>query len=325
MPEGFPLALNLRTVKHLSLRLSIAEERLRYFAVHKNRHVKKINLTQVRNGVHKVRPILNPSDEYKDLLRRIHRTFFRQARLPDGVLGGVVGKCVADLVEQHCGQEAVFSIDLKDFFPSIGSGRILKLFCTMGCSNEVPGLLTNLVTLDGSIPQGFPTSPMLANLAAFGLDCQQLMLCRTRELRRTRWIDDIVFSGRTKSMESSIPSLVGAVSRHGFRLNNKKTTFTPRCYGPKVLGLELSDRTPRVPAEIIAKIVDILEECRLNGPEVVQENYETNVFGKPRNLEASLNGRIRYVEKYNPEDGTRLRGLFNSVAWTPSIVNQRGG
>jgi hypothetical protein len=319
LSDLFPLALDLRSFKHLSLRLGLPIERLQFFADNKSKNVRQIVLTQVRNGRSKERTVHNPSDEYKDLLRRIHRQFLRQANLPEGVLGGVVGKCVTELVAQHCHQEAVFSIDLKNFFPSIKSGRVFNLFLKMGCLHEVAGLLTDLVTLDGSVPQGFPTSPMLANLAAFGLDCQQLQICRSQSIRRTRWIDDIVFSGRTEAITNSIVSLVGAVAPHGFRLNNRKTEFTPRCCGPNVLGLDLGSGTPRVPRQVVDKVADILEECRLNGPRAVQENYECNVFGKRKDLKASLDGRIRHVERHNPEDGARLRHLFDSVQWSLSV------
>jgi len=234
---SFPLSLDLKEPRYIGLRLNISLQEIDYFTEHKERNVKPLTLIQNKNGRRKERIVFNPSKRYKQILRIINRKFLQKAKLPEGVLGGVIGKTIDQMAQVHCGKEAVFSIDLKDFYPNISSGRVFKFFRKTGCVASVAGILTDLVTLNGSLPQGYPTSPMLANLIAFELDLQHISICGQYQIRRTRWIDDIVFSGRTSALSSCIPKFVGAIRPHGFKIGNHKTSFTVRSNHPEAVGL----------------------------------------------------------------------------------------
>jgi len=270
-----------------------------------------------RNGSIKLRTVYDPSRQYKALLRKINKLLLQPVTLPEGVLGGLIGKSIYDMAKVHCHQEAVLSIDLKDFFPSIKSGRVVGFFRSAGCSPEVAGLLTDLVTLNGCVPQGFPTSPMLANMIAYGLDVQHIEIAKRANLQRTRWIDDIVFSGRIEDLESRCVSLLGAIRPHGFRLNYKKTKYVVRSSGPTVTGLEVRRRSPRVSIAVIDTIRDRLLECQHSGIEVVQMAFENETQGRRKDLSASLYGRINYVRRYNRKEGDELLELYHSVFSKP--------
>jgi len=305
--------LNIRTLEHLRLRINFPLQKLEYFAKEKEKYVKQLPLVQFKNGKRKERTVYNPSPTYKKLLRNINRNLLATAPLPIGVLGGVVGKSIDDMAKIHCGKECTFSIDMKDFFPSIKSGRIFNLFISAGCTHKISEVLTNLVTLNGSLPQGYPTSPMLANLVAVELDSQHLQISEQFNLSRTRWIDDIVFSGRTKDIKSAIKSIIGAVKNNGFKTSHKKTDFSHRSENPIVLGLIVSKDKPQIPIAVISKVKDILLECKENGIEAVQANYDLDPFGRRKNLSHSLRGRIRRIEQYNKIAGSELWDIFHEV------------
>jgi hypothetical protein len=309
----FPLKLNLNSHNHLALRLGYPIDTIEYFKKNKNSNVKELILNQIKNGKLKERVVYNPSPQYKKLLRAINSKLLRRYVLPEGVLGGVIGKCIDDLVKVHCNQEAVLSMDLKNFFPSIKSGRVVKFFRSAGCSPDISGILTDLVTLKDSLPQGFPTSPMLANLIAYGLDIQHIMQGRKYNLRRTRWIDDIVFSGRSKDLAINAKLLLGAIKPHGFQLNNKKTEYKVRSNNPIVVGLDVSCKIPHVPIVAIAKVREILYDCKYSGVKSVQVAYESDSFGRKKDLKSSLKGRIQYIARYNKAEGEELVEIFNSI------------
>lgn len=312
----FPLNLSLNSIKDLSLTIRYPSEAILYFAGAKVRNVKALQIKQIRDGrITKVRLVYNPSPGYKKLLRAINKMLQRRAIFPSGVLGGVLGKCIADMAAVHCDQEAVFSLDLKDFFPSITSGRVVMLFNRAGCSPEVSGLLADLVTLNGSLPQGFPTSPMIANLIAYGLDVQHLDQCDQCNVRRTRWIDDIIFSGRSKDLKNNMKSFMGAIAPHGFKLNYRKTAYKVRANHPIVTGLDVKGKTPHVPIVVIERVSEILTECKCSGVAVVEAAYECDAFGKKKKMQSSMLGRIRYIEIYNKKIGSELMDLYNSVDW----------
>jgi hypothetical protein len=311
----FPLRLDLKDPKYLELRLRVDIKKLKYFSRRKDSHVKPLTLIQNKNGKQKERIVFNPSEPYKEILRRINRAFLQRAVLPPGVLGGVIGKSIDNMAEVHCGQEAVFSIDLKNFFPGIDSGRIFTFFQKTGCTCDVAGILTDLVTLNHALPQGFPTSPMLANLMAYGLDCQHLEQCKAFHIRRTRWIDDIVFSGRSAILKKCTPKFVGAIKHHGFTLNESKTAFTARSNIPEIVGLAVAGKTPHLPQAVIDKIISILTECKVSGVAVIQANYECDAFGWIKNLKPSLEGRVKRVEQYGHKEAVLMRELFDAIDW----------
>lgn len=279
--------------------------------------MKKLEIKQVKNGcVTKVRQVYNPSPEYKKLLRAINKMLQRRVTPPRGVLGGVLGKCINDMAKAHCNHEAILSLDLKNFFPNITSGRVVKMFNRAGCSPEISGLLTDLLTLDGTLPQGFPTSPMIANLIAYGLDMQHLGQCDKSNITRTRWIDDIVFSGETVALKSNMRSLMGAIAHHGFKLNYRETAYKVRANHPIVTGLDVRGRTPHVPVAVIERVREILIECQCSGIATVVAAYESDAFGKKKNVQSSMLGKIRHIEKYNKEIGLELMNIYKSIDWT---------
>jgi RNA-directed DNA polymerase len=306
-------SLNLRTIPHLCNRLQYSSKSLQYFIKSKENNLKELQLTQIKEGKSKERIVFNPSNEYKKLLRQINITLFRNAHLPVGVLGGIVGKSISDMISLHLGQEYVFSIDLKNFFPNISSHKVDSFLRKSGCSPTISEILTNLMTYKDHLPQGFPTSPMVANLISSVMDIQHLDICRAHRIRRSRWIDDIVFSGRTKDITPNIPSLIGAVKFHGFKISNKKVYTCHRSENPNVLGLQVGKAKPTIPPQVINKISSILDDCRSFGVEFVQDYYETDGFGRKKKLKESLQGKIRHVETYNPADAKKLMELFAEI------------
>ena len=100
----------------------------------------------------------------------------------------------------HTGRPVVLRFDLRDFFASVSAARVYGIFLTLGydrslahtltglCSNTIPTTVWNATEppeqphliqphfwlgralATPHLPQGAPTSPALANLAAFALD-----------------------------------------------------------------------------------------------------------------------------------------------------------
>ena len=157
---------------------------------------------------------------------------------------------------------------------------------------------------------------MLANLIAMNLDFQHLKISQEYRLARTRWIDDIVFSGRTKNLQQAIPRIIGAVKPHGFRINNSKTTANHRSENPIVVGLDVRKDKPRVPQFVVEKVKGILIECVESGVSTVQAAYEPDCLGRSKNLKASLYGKISFISSYNPIEGKELKELFDGISWT---------
>lgn len=316
MQTPFPLMLNLWKTAHLEYALGgYRYESLRYFVAEKESNVRGYTIVQNRNGKIKERVVYDSTDGYKSLLRTINKKILQKANLPPGVFGGAIGRTIDDMTDIHCGKEALFVMDFRDFFPNIKSGMVFKFFKRAKCSNEIAGVLTDLITLNNVLPQGFPTSPMMANLVAFDLDLEHLRLANTHNLKRTRWIDDIVFSGRTTSIKSAAVHLVGSAKRFGFIVNNRKTRFEARKENPVVVGLDVSRKAPHVPSVQIYEVERLIEKCEEEGAAIVQSTYDPRGEGKIKDLRSSLIGRTKFIERYDVEIALGLRDRIELICW----------
>jgi RNA-directed DNA polymerase len=160
----------------------------------------------------------------------------------------------------HLGRRWVLNVDLKDFFPSVTATRVRGLFRAppFDLGEEAAATLAQVCTRNGSLPQGAPTSPILANLAARRLDFELSEIARRLDLTVTRYADDITFScdaerfpgdiafrvggGETDTVTIAGPVLEDAVTRSGFAINPAKTRLQYRSERQVVTGLVVNAR-----------------------------------------------------------------------------------
>ncbi len=115
---------------------------------------------------------------------------------PPCVYGFVPGKNgVIDAAKFHCGAHWIYSLDLRDFFPSISAARVVDALKSREYSERAANLISRLCTLNGRLPQGSPASPVLSNLVFQKTDFALIRLSASVGVRYSRYADDLVFSG----------------------------------------------------------------------------------------------------------------------------------
>jgi len=135
-----------------------------------------------------------PDEDLKMMQRRILQRLFRRLRCHPAVTGFQRGESIVTHARRHAGRAVVVRLDLKDFFPSTGAGRIYHYFRNIGWNRPAARLLTRLCThLDG-LPQGAPTSPRLSNLVNFRLDCRLAAMACKLGACYSRYADDLTLS-----------------------------------------------------------------------------------------------------------------------------------
>ncbi len=240
----------------------------------------------------------------------------RRAKFPQSVCGGIIDKNLFDMVRFHCGKEAIYQVDIKDFFPSVTFETVQKFFIESGCTEYVSNLLADIVTLNGYLPQGYPTSPIISNLVLWKLDIEQENICKKYSLSRTRWIDDIIISGRIDNLQQAVSKIDTSIKYRGFRINSKKKKFTRRIDKKKdivVVGLDVKKNKPEVPLLIFEKIENILFAFIQLGRKDAYEIYKEEF--KSKDIQQSLRGKINFVAEYNKNKGQYLLELYNKISW----------
>ncbi|MEO9322632.1 reverse transcriptase family protein [Nocardioides sp. C4-1] len=271
-----------------------------------------------------------------------------QRRLLDEVVGAIPphdaargfrpGGSVRSYAAPHAGRPVVVRLDLESFFASVSVGRVYGVFRTAGYPEPVAHLLAGLTTTvlprsawaavprpaDDALleahwrlgrrlaaphlPQGAPTSPALANLAAFRLDVRLTALARSWGGRYTRYADDLTFSGDRgwgTGTSRLLDAIDDVVRDEGFRLNPRKTGVMPRA-GRQVLGGLVVNERPRVARAEVDVLRAVLHNCRRHG--AASQNRDGHpAFGE------HLRGRIAWVAQHDHHRGARLLEAWRAI------------
>ena len=205
-------------------------------------------------------------------------------------MGFVLGRSVADNAKRHLGQNFVYNLDLKDFFPSISSGRVFKrLQAKPFCLNaELASLVTDLCCYTNAsgrhvLPQGAPTSPTLTNIVCERLDRKLQQLAKAYGLKYTRYADDITFSGMSNlfAEEGKFCKALRHIieQEEHFVVNDAKTRLCHRGMRQEVTGLTVNEKA-NVSRQYVKNIRTMLHKWEMFGYEGVQENNRNILAGK---------------------------------------------
>ena len=263
-----------------------------------------------------------PKQGLKAVQRRILKGIIDAIPCHPDSFGFVVGKSCVQAANRHTGEDVVVSFDLKDFFPSIGAGRIFGLFRCLGYPHNVaryltalcttqtpPRVLAKLPTTDrqtyraAHLPQGSPASPALANQISFNLDRRLSALARRLGANYSRYADDLTFSGERGIEQSVTRGVLKVVQEEGFAINSGKSRVMKKTSRQTVTGIVVN-RHLNINRAYFDDLKAIIHAC---GKPKDRRLYDAQ-------FRASLLGKIGWVEAVNPRRGAKLRHLL-FVAW----------
>lgn len=279
-----------------------------------------------------------PKHHLKEIQRRLTKEILMRLPVHDAAHAYRTGRSILTNATPHVGQRLVLRLDLRDFFPSLRASRVHALFRTAGYSAPVARLLTGLCTnvVPGDVlarapgretrysdrfteeplrvphlPQGAPTSPALANLCAYRLDCRLAGLARAAGAGYTRYADDLVFSGNESFAISSrrfYLAVCAIALEEGFAVNYRKTRFQGISARQRVTGVVVNVH-PNIDRRTFDVLKATLHNCVRFGP--TPQNRESH-----EDFRAHLLGRIAHVAQLHPERGRRLREMFDRIDWS---------
>lgn len=253
--------------------------------------------------------------------------------------------------ELHCGARWLIKVDVQNFFESVSEIAAYRAFRALGYQALVafelarlctrlgrftprrshpqwlrkPGRIYQIAKYNhakgrvGHLPQGAPTSPMLANIAMRAADAEFDALARSAGMVFTRYADDLVFSTRDKSFTRDLASgIVGSAYRilgkYGFSPNVAKTEIIPPRARKVVLGLLVDDLTPRLPREFKEKMRMHLYYLKRQdvGP---ARHAKKRGFIAVAGLRNVLYGLTAFATQVESTYGASLRRDLDAIAW----------
>lgn len=155
----------------------------------------KFGRPQQNENYCKLRHIVAPKRELKLIQKKICKDL-QKIDLPGCMYGSVRTKNNVQNALQHVENKFFLTIDLKNFFTRINNQQIHKVFLENGYCWEAARILTKLTSYKYLLPQGAPTSPVLANLAFKETVLQLDGIAKNHNLIFTTYLDDLTFSSK---------------------------------------------------------------------------------------------------------------------------------
>jgi hypothetical protein len=288
------------------------------------------------------RLIERPKPRLKAIQRRVLHELLDLVPAHPAAHGFTRGRSARTHAAEHTGRRVVLQLDFEDFFASIAAARVFGIFRTAGYPEGVAyaltALTTNVVPLrewaalarpqardmravethhrlgrrlaTPHLPQGAPTSPALANLAAFALDRRLAGLAASLGATYSRYADDLTLSGPLSLLRAAgdVHGWVAAIAaEEGFVINVRKSALMTRAGRQRVCGIVVNEH-PNVTRSDYDELKAILHNAARNGP--AAENR-----AGVADFRAHMLGRIAWVESLNPARGAKLRRRFEQIAW----------
>jgi len=251
-----------------------------------------------------VRFVYDTNDPLKPLLRRINQVFFREIRFPAYLHGSIKGCDFISNADVHKNSATVIKEDIKGFFDHITAEHAYDIWRRFFCFGDAPAeLLTQLVTTEGKVRQGAPTSPYLANLVFWDIEPRIVEAMAMRGFRYSRFVDDVSLSCVTamNKVDKSwvIGQLYGMLGARGFRPARAKHEILNGCEPRQIMGLNISAHLTftKEQRRVTRAMVHQLEQRARAGENTVEF----------RSKLASVVGKVARLGRLHEADAARLR------------------
>ncbi|WP_157947001.1 reverse transcriptase family protein [Thalassobius sp. I31.1] len=322
---GRPEVPHLDTPGDFAAWLPVPVDRLNYladvdgrYACHAYRTIRHYHAVAEPKKSGGLRLIEAPKSQLKAVQRQILQGILRHIPVHEAAYGFAPDKGCADAARLHCGHDEVVCFDLADFFPSVSFSRVFGVFRHLGYPEAVTRLLAGLCTTETApdvrgqfpfamrqlyriphLPQGAPTSPALADILLFNLDCRLNALSAKLGASYTRYADDLTFSGQAGLGRGLLKLVPEIIRDEGFRSNPGKARVMPSGGRQVVTGIVVN------------------AHLNMRRAEFDQLKAEIHACGRPGDLRLSdphyrarLIGRIQWLRHLNPARGEKLLTLL---------------
>jgi len=181
---------------------------------------------------------------------------------------------IIENAKRHVGCKLLLNIDLENYFQGITERRVIEVFTRwpFNFDEQLAALLSKIVTYNGTLPTGAPTSPIISNFIAIELDKQLSLI---PNLNYSRYSDDLTFSTNYYSEEAIkniIKLLNTIIENNGFKLNKQKLKIAKNTDRQEVTGIVINQK-PNVRRAYIRNIRAILHSIEIYGWEKASGLY----------------------------------------------------
>lgn len=341
--ESFAGLKSRRDIAHL---LEVSDQTLIWHLYRHppHRRYREFALQKLSGGT---RRILAPVSRIRLLQAKLNAVLQIVAPLSIVSHGFVKGRSIRSNADVHCKRRWVLNIDIENFFPAINFGRVRGLFMAHPFKLPPPAatVLAQLCCFENELPQGAPSSPIVANLVCLRLDAELRRLAKSHRCYVTRYADDITFSTGTDQFPPALasvvttassrltvagPALINVIAKNGFQLNSSKARLMRRTEHQEVTGLTVNVR-PNVRRGYVTQLGSMMHAWEKFGYAAAEQEWQKKFDHKRRiasgrevSFKRALSGRLAFLQMVkgaNDPVVRRLRLRLDRLVGTPSFTD----
>jgi RNA-directed DNA polymerase len=250
--------------------------------------------TRRRKGK-KPREIDNPKAHLKGVQRAIRSRVLAPHPVDESARACVKGGSPLKHALAVSGSRNVAETDLKNCYPKMSNEMAFRLFRSLGFGRDNASLLTRLTTWEGHLPQGAPTSDMIANLVLRPLDERAKAIAARHGLKYSRCMDGFVLAG--DDTRQALREVIAEILKAKLAVGRKKTFNAGKGHPQPVAGLNVNTpfgpKLPKTKVQQIRSTVLNVIQAHLRGEDVRQRML-------------SVDGKLAYLRRTNPGHARRL-------------------
>lgn len=203
------------------------------------------------DGNYRTRQLNSTKIELKRIQKRILTLLMSHVEIPPYAFGGVPKKDNIKNAKYHQGNKYIFTTDLRSFFPSISHNSVFEVYCNNGYSPTVARILTKLTTYKYQLPQGVPTSTLLALLAFKPTGDKLYDYALQHNLKFSIFVDDITISSKV-DFKQLVPDILDIIVSAGYKISHNKTHYSTK--NPIITGIKCQNNRIKLPQSIYKRI-----------------------------------------------------------------------
>ncbi len=157
-----------------------------------NQIIKYNNFEIIKNN--KKREITEPDARLKLIQTKILKLLTPIDR-PDWLISGEKGKSYVDNARRHQASSYTLTIDIKSFYPNCKRENVYSFFSNkLFMIGDIAKLCTDIVTYNGVVPTGCPTSQIIAYYAYENMFLELAEVSKVFNCTYSVYVDDLTFS-----------------------------------------------------------------------------------------------------------------------------------
>lgn len=251
---------------------------------------------QIKKANGKKRSISEPLPSLKEIQLWILENILYKRSNSRYAKAYIPNRTIVDYVKYHVDQPILLCVDICDFFPSIKLPSIIDIFKNFGYCSRVAEVLAKLCCLDNCLPQGASTSPQLSNIYMHFFDKKLALYCKNKNIKFTRYADDMAFSGNFDINELLI-EVAAELDVIGLKLNNSKTRVMTPNMRQEIAGIIVNKKiqSPKEKRKEVRQILYYIKKYGL-------EDHLIKINCSRSNYLKHLLGVVNYYLFLNPLD-----------------------